>query len=402
VVFARPTTSPTLFAQMIGRGVRRHEGKSDFFLLDCVDDLETEADAVMRAETFCSDIPRATLPRAKERGPRLARHAYERANIVTIPEEEGGSEIAGLEIQPRQTFGVEIELTRTGFRDGVIPEDWDEVATALLRAISEHAPRAAAPSKQGTKDSALWNVEWDASCGWEITSPILRGEGGFREVVRVCRALEAAVPRLALKVDHRTGLHVHLGVRPTATLLRRTMTIAAAFEPALLSLVAPSRFNNPYCASVRRQLSRLTALSGLEAWRAAFADHESRYLAVNPRNALVSDGLGTIEVRLHSGTFEAAKILAWTSLWMRIVEGAERGVEPDVTSTRAASLSAKEDGDVGALCEVLGCGASLTEKLVVRRDEVVRRRWLRDAVHGERAAAALRSWARPTSPAVSA
>lgn len=37
VVIARPTASPVLFQQMIGRGLRLHPGKQDCAILDCVD-----------------------------------------------------------------------------------------------------------------------------------------------------------------------------------------------------------------------------------------------------------------------------------------------------------------------------------------------------------------------------
>ena len=37
IVMARPTASPVLFQQMLGRGLRLHPGKQDCVLLDCVD-----------------------------------------------------------------------------------------------------------------------------------------------------------------------------------------------------------------------------------------------------------------------------------------------------------------------------------------------------------------------------
>ena len=60
-------------------------------------------------------------------------------------------------------------------------------------------------------DNTVWNVKPDASCGWELTTPILQGLPGLVEVMDACRTLGHVATSLGLIVNARTGTHVHLG-----------------------------------------------------------------------------------------------------------------------------------------------------------------------------------------------
>jgi hypothetical protein len=53
------------------------------------------------------------------------------------------------------------------------------------------------------KDSTVWNVEYDNSAGWEVTTPVLANADGFAEVDVACRVLNEITSQLGLKVDHR-------------------------------------------------------------------------------------------------------------------------------------------------------------------------------------------------------
>ena len=143
-----------------------------------------------------------------------------------MPNVAGYEEITGLDIQPQQTFGIEFELTRDDFA-GAPPRDWRKVANELLAAIP--APRAAKPNREyhDNKDHSVWNVEYDRSCGWEVTSRILSGPSAFLEIMDVCRALEPEVERLGLKLTPKTGTHVHLGWERNVVVLRRLMQLVS-------------------------------------------------------------------------------------------------------------------------------------------------------------------------------
>src|SRR5262249_4717243 len=149
--------------------------------------------------------------------PPAMRHTYQPAPFEHVPTRLGYEAITGFDVQPEQTFGLELEITRLGFTPGVRPWDWTSIATSLLGALP--APHASKPCTKEDKDASLWNIEWDPSCGWELTSPVLSGVEGFFEVMDVCRSAQAEAKRLGLEVGVRTGAHLHLGWTPELTRL---------------------------------------------------------------------------------------------------------------------------------------------------------------------------------------
>lgn len=105
---------------------------------------------------------------------------------------------------------------------------------------------------------------------------------------RLCKRLEA----LGLRVNRSCGLHVHLDQRgQTEQQVERRAKIMDAWLCALQELVPSSRRDNSYCRFGT-------------SWK-------DRYHAVN----LCSfSAHRTLEVRLHSGTTDYTKILAWVRL----------------------------------------------------------------------------------------
>ncbi len=394
VFLARPTLSKTLFAQMVGRAVRKTETKTHFRLVDFVDNLTTHPDILISPRTYFDVLDGASRTSGSYRpAPRSAVHSYVEARFEHVPTVNGYEEIVGFDLQPSQTFGIEFELTREGFTDGERPRDWMKVATTLLEAIpAPRAPRAHADYHSEEKNHSVWNVEYDGSCGWEVTSRVLSGSPGFFEVAEVCRGLDRAAADLGLKLTTRTGTHIHLSWVPRLESLRRLMRLVAHFEPALYTLVAPSRSENPYCEPIRKHLSRLVAMPSLREWQAHFEDHSARYLSVNPAN-LFGDGLGTVEVRLHSGTIEGPKILGWLSLWMRLLDAAQgpKALPEGATSMQGLPLAKGPQGDVMALADYVLAHGELSRHLRRRRG-VVLEQWLKHPEHGQRAREVAAAW----------
>ena len=203
--------------------------------------------------------------------------------------------------------------------------------------------------------------------------------------------MEATAAKLGLKITTRTGTHVHLGWTPSLKDLRRLMSLVAYFEPALYTLVAPSRSDNRYCAPIREHLSVLLALPTLSAWEKHFNPHESRYIAVNPSNLF--KGLETLEIRLHSGTVEGPKILAWLALWMRLlaVASSKKAIPAGTLTTRSLPLTKGPQGDVATLADYVVAGPALSKYLVQRRNAVMAY-WVQDSTHGTKAREVLESW----------
>jgi len=388
VFLARPTTSGVLLTQMIGRGARRAERKEAFNIVVFSDSIVGSAEDVARPETFIGPSAR----RAPTRCPPLKAHRFAPAAFNELAGGPGREALEGLEVTEEQTFGIEFEATRLAHVD----LEFGAGAAALLDALRPLVPTASqamAEPHSSEKDNRVWNTEPDASCGFEVTSRILRGEAGCVEVVDACRVLEKTFESIGLTVNRRcVGTHVHIGAELDRQQLTNLLAIAAWFEPAIISLVPPSRADVHFVRTVRRLLRELTALPSNADWRSVVA-HSPKYLGVNVRGLV--EGYGTVEVRFHSGTVNAGKILQWISLWMRIVDAARRGGCPgDPLRERPPSrpLCAGPQGDIAALCRFVGAGANLTRRLVARRDEVVGRSWVAHPLFGGPAAQLLEHW----------
>lgn len=105
---------------------------------------------------------------------------------------------------------------------------------------------------------------------------------------RLCKRLEA----LGLKVNRSCGLHVHLDQRgQTEAQVEKRAKVMDAWLCALQELVPASRRDNSYCRFGTSWKDRYRAVN-----LCAFSAHQ------------------TLEVRLHSGTTDYTKILAWVRL----------------------------------------------------------------------------------------
>jgi hypothetical protein len=129
-----------------------------------------------------------------------------------------------------------------------------------------------------------WKLVSDASVpdGFEVVSPVLKGEHGLAQAKAVLDALNAAGAR----VDKRTGLHAHFGASDLsaaeiATVVRRY----AKFEDDIDAWMAPSRRGNAnrFCRSVRAFLQSGSVMQKLASRSAAEACDAfgTRYAKVN-------------------------------------------------------------------------------------------------------------------------
>ena len=251
-----------------------------------------------------------------------------------------------------QTFGVEFELAAPGVEPDEVPDgEWLRKAKELLRYLREKLgpskviPNSAVRRVYHCGNYERWKVEYDSSAGWEVVSPVLKGVAGLEELAAACEALTEAADDLGLYPDHRTGTHVHLGWRARPRQVVRAIQLTHLLGPILRTLVAPSRFAdydgkrydpatpNEYCMPVSAVYDihdlhpEETTFDDLRRMADRNGDARTAALNVTP----MWDGSGDqVEVRLHSGTTEARKLLPWISLWMRILWAARRA-GPDLT-----------------------------------------------------------------------
>ena len=404
VFLCRPTTSDILFAQMIGRACRRHEesGKTSFNVVEFTDNVQTHRDVLKTAKEFFqgagSGRPDETPRSRPVSGTRPLKHAFDPTGEPTWMPDDAPESHRSLWYRQHQTFGVEIELTVEGSVPTTADREWHRIAEELRLRLSHAllgrvAPKVTAEyqGSAGDKDTSVWNVEFDSSTGWEVTSRILSDYNGFTEVDDVCRVLDGAATELGLVVNHRTGLHVHIGwLGRDVEELKRAVRLAKLFEPALGTLVGPSRIAhfeggkydlsspNIFCAPISTLFSErvLDGLHSVDDFAWLVSNHKSRYVTFNIKPL---QSIHTVEIRMHSGTLEARKILPWLSLWMQILWVASTPLEFTGGSDRPVI---EPKGDIVALARRYLPQAkhpkqeAFIQRLAARRSEVVQQ-WAR-------------------------
>lgn len=395
IFLCRPTTSEILFAQMIGRGSRKSESKDDFYIVEFTDNIKNHKDLIVTPKQYFSGAGsnKSNNRNRLHSSTRKQKHEFDSYGLPTwIPDNPSlPSSIHGLWYRRDQTFGIEFELTHPDMPE-LDPSDssWSIIASELLNAIrnaTEFVAKLPIPGYAGAlsdypKDCSVWNVEYDSTVGWEITSPILSNLDGYLEVARVCEALCEPIHSLGLTVNYKTGTHIHLGWTRELEELRRLVRLCRLAEPALGTLVAPSRLiyfdgikyhlnqPNEYCEPISFYIPE----SGIESWN-TLEDVEDtlddRYATLN---LLALFDYGTVEVRMHSGTIEARKILLWLSLWQQILWAAS--IERDIPTTEDRKVIIPNGDIIEFARTYLPDGnepsqASFLHSLDLRRSEIV-------------------------------
>ena len=268
------------------------------------------------------------------------RHRFDARGAPAWTGTDGPKPVHDLWYLEGQTFGVEFELTADIDPETLTKREWLDKARVLLHRLRDrlgsHRVRPGARMAYHTRGYERWKVEYDCSVGWEVVSPVLDGRIGFVELAEACDALTAAADDLGLRVNYRTGTHVHIGWVADPDRAVRALRLAHLLEPMLRSLVPPSRFAaydpdtdcydpsspNDYCRPISSvydidDIDYGTTLKDLEhmAERAVGA----RFVTFNPTPLWESQVAPHVEVRLLGGTTEAEKLLPWLSLWMRLL-----------------------------------------------------------------------------------
>ena len=200
------------------------------------------------------------------------------------------------------TFGVEIECTVPA---AVIPTEGWSIG-------GYHRGRQVPMMPNG------WQAQADCSIrsargmrSVEIVSPVLRGEEGLLNVLRVCKRLNT----IGAKVNDSTGLHIHVGFSGTPDDLNRIVSLVANFETAIYAATGTKRRQTGlYCQSIRSSHRDLDCRN-LRTHRAG----SQRYHVLNISN-LASTRLRTVEFRAFSGSTNGKKIIAYVRLCLGLVQ----------------------------------------------------------------------------------
>lgn len=196
----------------------------------------------------------------------------------------------------QRRFGVEIEF---------IGVDRHELA----RAISAQGIDCVVEG-YNHRTQSHWKIVTDASCGYEMVSPILQGESGFFDL----KIVMDTMTEMCCAVNRQTGVHVHLeAVDLTALDVKNIVKRYSDNEAEIDSWFPRSRRanNNTYCRSVEIGISEIRGTD--ESLDAQPARATTRFL--NTRftklNLASLDRYNTIEFRQHAGSTDYVKVSNW-------------------------------------------------------------------------------------------
>lgn len=203
-------------------------------------------------------------------------------------------------------FGIELEIS------GISEE-------TALRALKAVGIKAVSESYNHTTQKH-WKIVPDASVsdGFEVVSPILKGESGMEIVEIAARALEDA----GATANRSCGFHVHFDAREIRLhAMKNIVRRYAKFEEEIDAFMPPSRRGNEnrYCQSMKEIIGRnFEEASSIEN---LIAVQKSRYYKVNLKSF---QRHGTIEFRQHSGTANATKICEWIRFLAEFLDVCEK------------------------------------------------------------------------------
>lgn len=210
------------------------------------------------------------------------------------------------------TFGMEFEI------QGLNPS---RAADALNNAgINCNATRSTHETAQD------WKAVYDGSVsnGAEVVSPILN-PARLNEAHKVTKALKDNGAR----VDRATGFHVHIGMNAFGDWgtggeenIAKFILNYYAMHHAIAALVAPSRLNNRYCAVLNRDNAQRQAEFTAAQNRGAF--NGNRYTSLNLESI---SRHGTVEIRLHQGTLNGVKAIAWSQFIAGMIDATVNGAD---------------------------------------------------------------------------
>ncbi len=163
-----------------------------------------------------------------------------------------------------------------------------------------------------------WKIVSDASVagGYELVSPVLRGQSGLEQVRLVSEALAEA----GAGINKTCGFHAHFGTddfKDKISVWRNLYINYATLENDIDSFMPPSRRHNRFCKSLkvrnwREKMQNAQSLIELEK----AVTERSRYFKLNSQSYWRH---GTVEFRQHSGTIEFEKIKNWLFFCARLI-----------------------------------------------------------------------------------
>jgi hypothetical protein len=231
---------------------------------------------------------------------------------------------------PKLTFGIELEL---------MVNEPNFSVKSLFNYLNNRNVNI------NKNDKNAWKIVSDSSiqCSpvmkncltFELVSPIFEGEFGLYEIGSTISTIASLK---SISVNSSSAFHVHIdpnlsnkSMNINLVALKNISKSWMKYEEAFELLISQSRLNNKYCQSNRKLRSKMTnqqinqfidkEVQDLDDL-ITFVCGDSRYVKFNLYSLKKH---GTIEFRLHQGTFEKEKIQHWIRLLLLFVKNSMDG-----------------------------------------------------------------------------
>lgn len=182
------------------------------------------------------------------------------------------------------------------------------------------------------RTTRYWKIVTDGSLSgtntFELVSPILQGEAGLDEMMKVCRVLK----QCGAKVNASCGTHVHINAQNfTLEQWKRTYINYSKLEMVIDKFMPNSRRGNTnsYCkgfSNIRNFESMVNTATNLDAIGSIL--NYDRYFKINPNSYSRHN---TCEFRQHAGTTDYIKISSWIRFLSNLVDYSENHTITDST-----------------------------------------------------------------------
>ena len=206
-------------------------------------------------------------------------------------------------------FGVEVEYASRGVARGTLATLLEQRGVPCRVEGYNHTTRP------------HWKVTTDVSCGYEVVSPVLQGEDGFRQL----KVVLDTMTELGCQVNRNTGVHVHLDASDLEAVdVANVVKRYQANEQEIDQWFPRSRRGsaNNYCRALdsvvdRRAMERMELRGEGLAARYAADVVGTRFAKVNTHATMRH---GTIEFRQHAGSTDYEKVSNWVLFLQHFVE----------------------------------------------------------------------------------
>lgn len=156
-----------------------------------------------------------------------------------------------------------------------------------------------------------------SSGGVELRTPPAMGDKIRPIITKTCEGLN----KRGFIGTIKAGLHVHIDVNDIKNNNEKLMQIVKTYysiEDILWSMLPPSRWSSTYAHKLMHThpysniFKKKTTLD--EAWQRNGSTPQGHYQGLNLSSMAEGNGRGTIEIRYHSGTTNANKIINWIAI----------------------------------------------------------------------------------------